>query len=454
MGGSSSKSSYCFAFEDPTATKRVSRVITAPQRQPSTQRRKSAISAASVHPAPSGGGGKESKAARRKKRMQAKLRAKSALQSGSDSYAALQKRKRSSSAAQSVSGAQHEMRDLVQSALLGIGGFGRVYLVKSKLSGERFALKSIEKTRLLRGKENKAVKYALHEKEALLECAPYPFIAQLHRCMQDQTHVHFLFDFFVGGDLLTRLRAGRRGALSNDEAKFYAAEIVLAVEHMHSRGVIHRDLKPENVMLGRTGHVKLVDFGFAVPSHAMQSQHGRCHSRVGTPYYLAPELLKPERSGGYTCVVDWWAWACLLHELLTGRGVFGAHDDSVHAVFIRVMKGRPRMSGTIHPKARALMTDMLTVDLAKRLHGGEMVRAHPWWTDGLGGGDGVLPTGRLDWARVERGQLRAPFAIGDAAIQEDGSVNLSCFDLPRNEPGSPTSKRIPSTQEQRLFAGF
>jgi serine/threonine protein kinase len=382
-------------------------------------------------------------ARRKAKRARSKLLAKGALQSGSSSYAALQKQKRGSQA-RAVPGSQHEVCDLLMRTLLGVGGFGRVHLVRSRLSGEPYALKSIEKTRLLRKANGAAVKYAMQEKQALDEAAPHRFIAKLHRCMQDETHVHFLFDLLVGGDLLARLRSAPRGVLSNDEAKFYAAEVAVAIEHLHGKGIIHRDLKPENVMLSREGHVQLVDFGFAVPSHVMAQNEGRCHSRVGSPYYLAPELLKPERSGGYTVAVDWWAFACLLHELLTGRGVFGAAHDPVHAVFTRIMKGRPRITRNVHPKARALMLDMLTVDLGKRLHGGSGVRAHGWWHD-------QVPGGALDWGRVARGVLKPPFVVKEP-MTADGAVNLVHFDLPRRDE---RAKAVaPPAREQSYFSGF
>lgn len=116
-----------------------------------------------------------------------------------------------------------------------------------------------------------------------------------------------LLEYIIGGEVFSHLR--KAGRFSNEMTKFYAAEIVLAVEYLHTMDIIYRDLKPENLLLDRAGHIKITDFGFA------KKVEDRTWTLCGTPEYLAPEIIQ---SKGHGKAVDWWALGILIFEMLAG----------------------------------------------------------------------------------------------------------------------------------------
>merc|ERR1712196_729295 len=125
------------------------------------------------------------------------------------------------------------------------------------------------------------------------------FIVSLSQTYADRTHLNFVLEFVQGGDMLHWLN--RRKRFAESEVKFYAAELWCALDAIHAEGLIYRDVKLENVVLDTEGHVKVVDFGFCKSVDA----NGRCFTRVGTPHYLAPEMLDKANKSGYDNAVDW-----------------------------------------------------------------------------------------------------------------------------------------------------
>lgn len=138
----------------------------------------------------------------------------------------------------------------------------------------------------------------------ILERITSPFIVKLHFAFQTPERLYFVIDFLNGGELFFHLRQERR--FNEERARFYAAEIVLALECLHEHGVIYRDLKPENVILDRQGHIKLTDFGL---SKIQESGEKMTHTFCGTTEYVAPEVV---RGGGYNTTVDWWSLVSFL----------------------------------------------------------------------------------------------------------------------------------------------
>ena len=128
----------------------------------------------------------------------------------------------------------------------------------------------------------------------LLNMCDNPFICSLFGTFQDKKFIYFVLEFAAGGELFSRLY-NKKGIFGAQTSKFYLAEILLALEHVHSHGYCYRDLKPENVMLDEEGHCKLIDFGFA----AKPDKEGLLHTNVGTPAYLSPEQLNHKKTGGY-----------------------------------------------------------------------------------------------------------------------------------------------------------
>jgi protein kinase A/protein kinase X len=165
---------------------------------------------------------------------------------------------------------------------LGTGTFGRVKLVKHRDAPAQdlpLALKCLKKSEIIRLKQIDHVK----SEKSILARIDHPFIVNLKGTFQSPTHVFMLLDYACGGELFTLLR--REGRFANDVAVFFAVEIILAFEYLHSSDIAYRDLKPENLLIDRDGHVKITDFGFAkeVPD--------KTYTLCGTPEYLAPEII-------------------------------------------------------------------------------------------------------------------------------------------------------------------
>ena len=179
--------------------------------------------------------------------------------------------------------------------VIGRGAFGKVYLVQKRDSGEYYAMKTLKKDAIL--KKNQKVN--TEAERVILEKIKNPFIVRLHFAFQNTEKLYFVIDFLNGGELFYHLRREQR--FSEDRTRFYAAEIILGLECLHSNGVIYRDLKPENVLLDSEGHIKLTDFGL---SKIRADENEMTYTICGTPEYIAPEIIYGE---GYSKEVDFWA---------------------------------------------------------------------------------------------------------------------------------------------------
>ncbi|KAF9769447.1 hypothetical protein IL306_013137, partial [Fusarium sp. DS 682] len=172
---------------------------------------------------------------------------------------------------------------------LGTGSFGRVHLVQSKHNQRFYAVKVLKKAQVVKMKQ---VEHTNDERRMLAD-VKHPFLITLWGTFQDPKNLYMVMDFVEGGELFSLLR--KSGRFPNPVAKFYAAEVTLALEYLHSKNIIYRDLKPENLLLDRHGHLKITDFGFAkrVPD--------KTWTLCGTPDYLAPEVVSNK---GYNKSVD------------------------------------------------------------------------------------------------------------------------------------------------------
>lgn len=190
---------------------------------------------------------------------------------------------------------------------VGTGSFARVHLAKSKVNGKYYAIKAISKRDLISRRQVEHV----HNEREVLSTVSHPFLVKFWGTFQSERHVFFVMDYVPGGELFRFLRKQKK--LTEEQAKFYAAEVTLAIEYLHSLDVAYRDLKPENILIDQRGHVKITDFGFAkrVPDVTW--------TVCGTPDYLAPEII---RSQGYTKAVDWWGLGVLIFEILAGYVIF------------------------------------------------------------------------------------------------------------------------------------
>lgn len=270
---------------------------------------------------------------------------------------------------------------------IGKGAYSVVCVARYKPLGRLFALKRTKKSSI--AQRPRVVQYLEAERWCLNSCHS-PFIVRYCGSLQDAQHVYFVLEYCDGGELFNLLCSV--GAFAEEAAKFYVAEVIVALETVHAAGIAYRDLKPENIMLDRFGHVKLVDFGFAVAVPP-----GGLHSRVGTAHYVAPEMLDPAcLAAGYGTGVDVWSLGCLIYELLVGRAAFGLNHEASAAVHERVLRGQVLYPAVVSPIARSLLQAMLERNLAKRLTSLADVKAHRWF---LG----------VDWVAVAGRRVRPPF---------------------------------------------
>lgn len=193
-----------------------------------------------------------------------------------------------------VTKGKYSLTDFTIQRTLGTGSFGRVHLVQSKHNQRFYAVKVLKKAQVVKMKQ---VEHTNDERR-MLQQVKHPFLITLWGTFQDSKNLYMVMDFVEGGELFSLLRKSQR--FPNPVAKFYAAEVTLALDYLHSHNIIYRDLKPENLLLDRHGHLKITDFGFAkeVPDITW--------TLCGTPDYLAPEVVA---SKGYNKSVDW----CVLH---------------------------------------------------------------------------------------------------------------------------------------------
>jgi serine/threonine protein kinase len=203
---------------------------------------------------------------------------------------------------------------------LGRGAFAEVLLVECKMDSQIYAMKAISKRQLA---DFHLVEQAEAERNVLLRVKNHPFLVGARWSFQTDTNLYFVMDYVPGGDLRQRLSAESR--FDEDRTRMYAAELVLAIDYLHSNGIVHRDLKPENVLLDAGGHVKIADFGFVKEN--MQSETVT-QTFCGTPEYTAPEVISPDP---YNSMCDWWSLGILVYEMLYGKVPWT--DANINAIY-------------------------------------------------------------------------------------------------------------------------
>ena len=241
--------------------------------------------------------------------------------------------------------------------LIGNGVYGKVYLARNLSTQETFAVKVIERET---GTKN------IVELEILLNIS-HPFIVSCRASFKRKSQSILIMEYVGGGELYYHMK--RRGSIPLKEAKIYVAELALAIDFLHQRGIVYRDLKPENIMMGLDGHLKLGDFGLAVKSSI-------CFSVVGTPDYIAPELLQKKKCGKE---VDWWALGVLFFEMLFRRTPFFA--PKVERMYDKIVNKPavvPDCAGNVH--VATFINGLLEKDPAYRF-GFEDIVKHPLMSD-------------------------------------------------------------------------
>eukprot|EP00697_Spironema_sp_BW2_P005008 gnl/Spiro4/16759_TR9022_c0_g1_i1.p1 gnl/Spiro4/16759_TR9022_c0_g1~~gnl/Spiro4/16759_TR9022_c0_g1_i1.p1 ORF type:complete len:558 (+),score=139.67 gnl/Spiro4/16759_TR9022_c0_g1_i1:110-1783(+) len=268
---------------------------------------------------------------------------------------------------------------------LGKGAFGEVLEVCKADDSQRYAMKILSKGMLQRqGQLHNVI-----SEHTIMSSALHPFIVQLRYFFEDDEHIYFIMDLIENGSLAVQRQAA--GYFSEQVAQFYIAEIVLALEYLHSLGIVHRDLKPENILLDSDGHVRLTDFGVAKQG---VSREERTMTFQGTPEFIAPEILNEEPYGQ---AVDWWSLGIMMFEMLVGHTPF--HSTNVVQLYKNTLKGTIAFPDTMSVPAKNFIMGCLRRDPSRRLGSGPMgireIKYHAFFTG-------------VDWEKLALRDIQPP----------------------------------------------
>ncbi|XP_047316028.1 serine/threonine-protein kinase tricornered-like [Impatiens glandulifera] len=300
--------------------------------------------------------------------------------------------------------------------MIGKGAFGEVRICREKTTGHVYAMKKLKKSEMLRRGQ---VEHVKAERDLLAEVASN-CIVKLYCSFQDEEYLYLIMEYLPGGDVMTLLM--RKDTLTEDEARFYVAETVLAIESIHKHNYIHRDIKPDNLLLDRYGHLRLSDFGLckpldcstlqekdfdnlngttqigALPSapkrtqqeqlqHWQKNRRMLAYSTVGTPDYIAPEVLLKK---GYGMECDWWSLGAIMYEMLVGYPPF--YSDDPMSTCRKIVNWRTHLKFPVEAKLSVEAKDLiakLLCSVNNRLgsKGAGEIKAHPWFSN-------------IDWYRI------------------------------------------------------
>ncbi|KAJ6849330.1 serine/threonine-protein kinase tricorner-like [Iris pallida] len=303
--------------------------------------------------------------------------------------------------------------------IIGRGAFGEVRLCREKKTGNVYAMKKLKKSEMLRRGQ---VEHVKAERNLLAE-VDSACIVKLYCSFQDEEFLYLIMEYLPGGDMMTLLM--RKETLTEDEARFYVGQTVLAIESIHKHNYVHRDIKPDNLLLDRKGHMKLSDFGLSKPldcsnfpnlsepefasgrntkplvdrdqrlntspapkltpqEQLLNWQKNRrtlAYSTVGTPDYIAPEVLLKK---GYGMECDWWSLGAIMYEMIMGFPPF--YSDEPMSTCRKIVNWRTHLKfpqdTKISPEAKDLICKLLcNVEQRLGTNGAYEIKAHPWFRD-------------------------------------------------------------------------
>lgn len=267
----------------------------------------------------------------------------------------------------------------------------------------------------------------------------HPFIVSMHMAFQSKDKLYFLLDFCAGGELFFHL--GTVSQFPEPRARFYAAEIVLALSYVHSLDIIYRDLKPENVLLTAEGHIRLTDFGLS--KEGISSSSSGANSFCGTPEYLAPEILNRQ---GHGRAVDWWSLGALLYEMLTSLPPFYSRDRD--RIFEKIRRHELQYPASVSRPAKQCLQGLLTKDPTRRLGSGpgdaEEIKVHEFFKD-------------IDWAKLAAGEIPPPWRPDVKGVMDTSQFDRQFTDLSVHTPQNSVPRHmgaLGTTPDSNLFPGF
>ncbi|KAF0930341.1 hypothetical protein E2562_032185 [Oryza meyeriana var. granulata] len=298
--------------------------------------------------------------------------------------------------------------------MIGKGAFGEVRVCREKTTGNVYAMKKLKKSEMLRRGQ---VEHVKAERNLLAE-VDHHCIVKLYCSFQDSEYLYLIMEYLPGGDMMTLLM--RKDTLTEDEARFYVGETVLAIEAIHKHNYIHRDIKPDNLLLDKYGHLRLSDFGLCKPldysnfpdlnekdvtstktqstngdgrqqslpkrtqqeqlEHWQKNRRTLAYSTVGTPDYIAPEVLLKK---GYGMECDWWSLGAIMYEMLVGYPPF--YSDEPMTTCRKIVNWRTHLK---FPEEARLTTDakdlisklLCNVDQRLGTKGAEEIKEHSWFS--------------------------------------------------------------------------
>ncbi|XP_070580796.1 3-phosphoinositide-dependent protein kinase 1-like isoform X2 [Ptychodera flava] len=343
--------------------------------------------------------------------------------------------------------------------IIGEGSYSEVVLATEIATNKEYAVKILEKRHILREKKEK---YVHREKEVLNKLYSHPFFVKLYFTFQDRDKLYFGLSYAKKGELLQYIN--KVGSFDENCTRFYAAEIVSALEHLHSLGIIHRDLKPENILLDESMHVKITDFGTAKILDS-NSREVRANSFVGTAQYVSPELLTDKSACKSS---DLWALGCITYQLLAGLPPFRASNE--YLIFQKIIKLEYDFPEGFPAVPKDFVTRLLVLEPTKRLGCDELggyppLKAHEFFK-GIDWGnlDKQTPPVLKPYLKSPTGEeLRSDYnvpedydpALGEKALAElfgVGNIELEERDIsPQIEESKKefTSVVYPKTPEER-----
>lgn len=274
--------------------------------------------------------------------------------------------------------------------LIGKGTFGQVYQVRKKDTKRIYAMKVLQKKVIVQKKE---VAHTVGERNILVRTAmtDSPFIVGLKFSFQTPTDLYLVTDFMSGGELFWHLQ--KEGRFDERRAKFYIAELILALQHLHVHDIVYRDLKPENILLDANGHIALCDFGL---SKANLTKNATTNTFCGTTEYLAPEVLLDE--AGYTKMVDFWSLGVLVFEMCCGWSPFYAEDTQ--QMYKNIAFGKVRFPrDTLTTEGRNFVKGLLNRNPKHRLGAtddAEELKRHAFFAD-------------INWEDLTKKKITPPF---------------------------------------------
>ena len=327
-------------------------------------------------------------------------------------------------------------------AIIGRGAFGEVHVCREKKTGEIVAIKKIKKDTLAMKNQ---IKHTMDEQDFLSKVNS-PWIVKLKASFQEGDYLYLVMEYLPGGDLMGLFIA--RDILTEEEAKFYICEMILAIESIHELNCIHRDIKPDNVLIGKDGHIKLTDFGLAKISDKVfkediidykadetRVRHNRNYSCVGTAYYVAPEVILKI---GYGKEIDWWSLGVILFEMVAGYAPFCSKmtNDVCYKVthFDKYLKFPSRC------KASNLCKDLIyklvnKSDVRLGKNGSSEIKAHPFFKG-------------INWLKIK--EMKPPF-IPD--IKSDYDIKyFDSFDY--IEPFVPPKDKVVRKKKDPEYTGY